>query len=312
MRALALIASLALAACHHAQTGTGPTNTQKAGAVDDLALLPVDSELVVGVHFGQLKQSGAWQTHVAPLLAKDPPGLHEMKALCGFDPLETIDRIALGIKGLDGDAPAGAIVVHGLDRTKAKTCFDNELGDAEKQGAKVTIAGDVVLVATGATRVGFTFVDEVTALVVLGADASTADGVKAIAKGTGTLRTSPAFVELYDKISHDDSVWGIANGNASAFQRLGLPFKLRALFGSMNVTDGITVDLRVRTTSADEASAAVAQLQPYLGQMRGMVDSVALTADGADMKLAVGLSKEKLQQLLMMVGAGGRSGEARD
>src|SRR5262245_45677773 len=43
---------------------SGPSG--KSGAVDDLTLLPLDSEIVLGINFSQVTQSSLWKQFVEP------------------------------------------------------------------------------------------------------------------------------------------------------------------------------------------------------------------------------------------------------
>jgi hypothetical protein len=280
---------------------------------DDLSLLPVDSEAVLGINFGQLQGSALWKQFVAPKLASaGVAGIQKFKALCGFDPLAELKSVAVGMKGLGGNDVSGAIVVHGFDRKKSMACFDKDIGDAEKDGSKVKIDGDVVLITDkSGKKIGFTFVNDDTALAVIGPDAETKDKIKAIAGGGTALKTSAAFVELYNKLATSESLWMVINGNAPMFQKTPMPFKLKAVYGSLNITDGLTVDLRLRLGSADEATNIVSTYKGQLEnpQMKGMFQKLQMTSEGADVKVAVAMSSQQLQQLAqMMMGMIGQMG----
>lgn len=289
--------------------GGGDKGAGISGAIgDDLSLLPVDSEVVVGINFGQLQQSGLWKQFVAPKLATaDLSGIQKFKALCGFDPLESLKSVALGMKGVGGDSPSGAVVVHGFDKSKSMACFDKEgVADVEKDGSKVTIDGDVVMITDkSGKQIGFTFVNDTTALAVIGPEAATKDGIKKVAAGGSALKTSAAFVEMYKKINSGDSLWFVANGNAPMMQKAQIPgAKLKAAYGSLNVTDGLTVNFRMRLGSPDEATQLVSMAKGQVDnpQAKQFFDKIDVSADGADMKVDLAMSADKLKQLAAMVG----------
>lgn len=296
-----------------AETGGLPA-LDKGGATpvavggDDLSLLPVDSEVVIGINFAQLQSSSIWKQFVAPKLATaDLAGMQKFKALCGFDPLESLKSISIGLKDLSGNNPNGAIVVHGYDKTKSMTCFDKDgVSDVEKDGSKVTIDGDVVMIKDkSGKQMGFTFVNDSTALAVIGPDAATKDGIKKVAGGGGALKTSATFVEMYGKINTGDSVWMLMNGNSPVLSKMGaMGVKPKALFGSLNITDGLAVDMRLRLSSPDEVTQFVkmAKGQTDNPQVKQMFDKLDVTADGSDAKFSVGMSAAKLQALIGMVG----------
>ena len=91
------------------------------------------------------------------------------------------------------------------------------------------------------------------------------------------------------------------------------------LFGSLNVTDGLTLDMRIRLGSPDEATQLVnmAKGQADSPQVKQMFDKLDVSGDGADAKISIAMSNQKLQQLMglfggmmggMMGGGGGGMG----
>ncbi|HEY1557054.1 MAG TPA: hypothetical protein VGF94_19600 [Kofleriaceae bacterium] len=307
--------------------GAGDKGGGGGGGVanDDLALLPVDSEAVVGINFGQLQQSELWKEFVAPkLTGSDFAGIQKFKDLCGFDPLESLKTVSFGLKGLggSGDDVNGVIVVHGYDKAKSMSCFDKDgVTEAEKDGTKVNIDGDVVLITDKkGKQIGFTFVNDTTAIAVLGPDATTKDGIKKIAAGGGSLAKSQTVVDLYGKIKTADSLWFLVNGNAPFMSKAGsLGVKPKAVFGSLNVTDGLSLDLHMRLNTPDEAGNLVSMAKGQLGQAKQFFDKIDVTNDGADVLIAIAMSKDKLKSLVGMMagmmggmmggGAGGGLGQ---
>jgi hypothetical protein len=272
---------------------------------DDLALLPVDSEMVMGLNFAQLQQSALWKQFSPALMAKMSSGLADFKAACGFDPIEAVKTVSIGMKGLGGSAPDGAVVIHGPEKAKVMACLDKAKAEAAKKGSELTIDGDVFTVKDkNGENSAFTFVNDTTLLGVIGSGASK-DSVLAAAKGTSALKSSPTFVEMFSKINTNDSLWMLMNGNSPAFSKMGgLGVKPKAVFGSVNVTDGLTLDMRIRLGSNDEATQLVNMLKGQINnpQVKQMFDKLDVTADGTDAKFAVAMSNAKLQQLVGMLG----------
>jgi hypothetical protein len=283
---------------------TSATPVAVAGG-DDLALLPVDSELVMGLNFAQLQQSALWKQYSPKIMEKAAGDLADFKADCGFDPMEAVKSVTFGMKGLGGDKPDGVLVVHGPDKAKSMACIEKMKAKAAAKGTEVTVDGDVVLIKDKSGEpTAFTFINDNTMVGVMGANA-TKDGVLAAAKGGSTLKTSPAFVEMYSKINTKDSIWGLANGNSPAFAKMGaMGLKPKAIFGSLNVTDGLTLDMRIRAEKPDDAKGFVATMQGQINnpQVKQMFDKLEVTQDGSDVKISVALSNQKLQQLTQMLG----------
>jgi hypothetical protein len=318
----ALAVGLAVTGCKKNDDKNGPASADKAtdkaggmaasagaseGGNDDLALLPVDSEAVFGVNFGQLQQSPLWKQYVAPRIVGNS-GIDKFKLICGFDPLESLKSIVVGGKNLGEDDPNFVFVLHGYDKSKSMTCFDNDgLAEAEKDGSKVKVDGDVVLITDkSGKKVGFTFVNDNTALAVVGPGAESKESLKKIAAGGGTLKSSKTFVELFGKLKTSDTLWMVINGDSPAMKGAGaLGIKPKAVFGSLNITDGLTVDGHVRLGTPDEATQLVALLKTQSSnpQVKNFVDKLDITSDGVDTNVSVAISAQKLQTIVGMFSA---------
>lgn len=283
----------------------------------DLALLPVDSEVVLGLNFAQLQKSALWKKFVEPAMMKGDTQakLAEFKTKCGFDPMTSVQSVSMGLKGVGGDkAPEGVLVVHGPEKSKVMGCMDKMKDEAAKEGSVITRDGDITTVKSkNGETFAFTYVGDTTLLGVIGPNATPA-GVKAAAAGTSALKTSQAFVDMYSKINTADSMWILMNGNSKAFDKAAqMGFKPKAVFGSVNVTDGLTVDMRVRLDTPAQATQITNMATSQVAQFKSMVDKLDIVAEGADVKVNVGLSTQKLEALItqfagMMGGLGGGAG----
>lgn len=294
--------------------GGGGQPMQQAGAQPsaDLDMIPVDSEVVAGLNFAQLQQSAIWQKSIMPRLAKGDflAKLGEFKSTCGFDPMVAIKTVSVGLKNLADDKPEGVIVVHGLEKAKVLACLDNQKikDDLAKDKVEVSKDGDVTLLLDKkeGNNMALKFVDDTTTVAVIGGKA-TKDGVQGVISGKSALRTSPAFVDMYGKINGQDSVWALVNGNMKGVDKIStlLGLKPKALFGSINVTDGVTADLRMRVDTPDQAAQTAAGLSQQVAMAKQFVDNVAVTSDGADVKLTLAISNAKLMALQSQMKGGG-------
>jgi hypothetical protein len=290
--------------------GQNPVTQPAAGGAmikggEDLALLPSDSELVIGLNFAQLQKSALWKQFSPAIMAKAASGLADFKAMCGFDPFEKFKSVSVGLKGLEGKAPDGAVVIHGLEKAQTMACLDKGKAELAKKGTEVTVDGDVFMMkGKGGETMAWTFINGDTMLGTTGT-AGTKDGVLAAAKGTAGLKGSAKFVEMYSKINTADSLWFLVNGNAPFMAKASLPgSKPQAIFGSLNVTDGLTVDVRFRMATPDEAKAMVDMMkgQTNSAQVKQMFDKLDVGVDANDAKLSVAMSQEKLKNLAQMIG----------
>jgi hypothetical protein len=281
----------------------------------DLALLPLDSEVVMGLNWAQLQKSELFTKFVAPKL-KESIGtkLDSFKEACGFDPFDAVQSVSAGIKGVGdttGATPTGAFVVHGFDKSKVMACVDKAKEAAKKDGSELTQDGDVLLVKDKkGESVAFMFTNDSTLLAVIGPQATKA-GVTEAAQGKSTLATSPAFTEMYSKINSGDSMWMLMNGNSKAFEKMPIPgAKIKAMMGSVNVTDGLTLDARIRLDSPDKAAELANMGKMQAAQAAKMFDKLDISADAADVHVQIGLSQTKLGDLIKQFGGmlGGMGG----
>ena len=273
---------------------------------NDLAMLPVDSEMVVGVDVARIAQSALWKQLFAPMIAGKLGWFGEFSSTCGFDPFTTVTTVALGMKGLDGSGTAeGVVVVHGLPTAQLGACVPKLTSNLKKAKSKtkVTINKDTFTVVderNAKATVGF--LDGQTLLVVLGPNAT--EQAWGTAKlGGSALSSSPAFMDMLRSISASDSVVALINGQVLGKAK-SAGVNMKAAFGSLDLTDSLTMDFRMRLNSADEAAqlTAMAKGQVSSAQVKQLFDRLDVTADGPDVRFQVAMSAAKLQALAGMVG----------
>lgn len=303
----------------------GPTAAPRAIhsrsiAESDLGLLPADSETVFGFNGAQLRHSALWQQYVAPQLAQSNE-LHTFTTLCGFDPVASLGAVSVGMKGMGPhEKPSGTIVIHGVDKAKALTCFDQHAsGELEKAGVPATVDGGVVMITSqdGTSHIGFTFVDDTTAVVVIGPAAATRQGIDAILAGTNSLRGSTEFADALQDVNTDASMWMVmsdASSMVGAASGAIAPYtsqKLGTVYLSLNVTDALSFDAGVHLTSPAAVADAVAMIQSKIEAvdpnrtLRQYFDQLDVFADGSDLIFSVAIAGDQLVPLGMALATQG-------
>lgn len=309
---LGLVLGVGLVACKKDSTGGSGDKSSEAsggGSGGDLALLPAESEIVFGMNLGQMQQSALWKQLVEPKLAtaEGQQMMSEFKAKCGVDPMKMISSITVGVRGV-GDNPSAVAVARGLDKAKLLDCIDKNKADIAKDGGEVTRDGDVVLLkGDRGPPVAVQFTSDSTAVVVVGPNA-TAAGVKAVVGGGSSLKSSAPFLEMYKKVKTGDSIWGLASGKV--MERIPMGLKISAAYGSINVTDSLAIDTRVRFDKPEAAAQAAEMANAQNKQFAQYVDKAEATADGNELHMSVAVSGQKLAQLVPMLSlfAGGLPG----
>lgn len=306
--ALAFGVLLAGACNHNKQPGTVVSNGAQPASTgdpkDDLTFLPADSELVIGINVAQVKQSALWGQYGAPMLAKVGAALGDFKAACGFDPVDAIQSVSMGIKNLDADSPDGVIVVRGVKRALVTSgCVAKIQQEAQKDGSTFTVEGDTYTHTTkSGDHTAMRFVGDTTLVVSAGTQATKA-GLDAIAKGGAGLDTSAAFASLIKGVDRTHSVWFAMNGNSKVFDQMAaMGGKPAAVFGSVNVTDGVTFDGALRFNTPDQAQSLLALSKSMTDspQVKAMFDKLEINASGTDLTASAAIGPEKLKMLLGM------------
>lgn len=302
---LGAVLGSSLAACKKdegASQDKGGTSASSGGSAkaDDLSLLPADSEVVGGINFGQIQQSPMWSTVIAPKMAARQGKLDEFKAKCGMDPLKLFTSIAFGAKSVTTDKPSVVIVAHGVDKAKVLECIDKNKDEITKDGSQMTRDGDfVVLKDKRGDPATIGFVDNSTAILVAGENGTPA-GVKAAIGGKAALKDSAAFLDMYKKITTTDSLWIMANGKV--MEQLPMLGGAVAAYGSLNLTNGVSLDGRVKFDKPEAATQAAALLNGQSKQAQSFVDKAEFTSEGPEVHGSIVISAQKLTQLTPFLG----------
>lgn len=286
-------------ACKNEQSGTSSGGDKSSSTYkgDDLSLLPADAEVVMGIDAGQILSSGVWKQFGERAFKNGRLGkkLTEIKDKCDLDPLATIKTVAVGMKA--GSVPDGVIVVHGIDRAKGLACMEK----VKEPSVEVTRDGDVVLVKTRGDTMAVTFVNDSTAVVVLGAKASAA-GVKSVIAGGSGPKTQTSFADMYGKIKTTDSLWFVLTGK-SLDKLAAIGARPKAAAGSVSVTDGIASETKLVVESAEVATQLAEGLQQKSQLVSAMVDKIDITSEADQVKIVLVISNQKLQPLFLQLGS---------
>jgi hypothetical protein len=263
-----------------------------------LAFLPVDADMVVGVDVAALRGSALWAEYQGKLTDAAGPQLANVQKTCGFDPLQSVSSVTLAAYSKD---MAGAVaVVRGLDRDRTIACLQN------KVVPDVTVASDhgvVTLTHTNGSRDVLSFADSTT-LVLQGAKASaqpTPDQLRAVMQAGVPLRSSPTFLDMFNRLEKGATMWMVVNGNASAFDKLGMATRPRAIYGTLRAADGLSGKVHIRMPTADDAKQLTGMAQAQIQQAAAMFDQLDVAAEGEVMTVTVALSMSKLRSMVQMM-----------
>jgi RNA polymerase sigma factor (sigma-70 family) len=288
-------------------TATPHVTAARQAAATDLGLLPADADVVFGIDMARIKGSALWQMFVAPQLG-NATGLHEFAAKCGFDPLASLSSVSIGVRGVatHGRA-AGTIVIHGFDKAKAWACLRTQQWDGPNAYTSVTVDGDVLLLTHTHGSAGITFINDSTALVVFSTGTITKATMDSVTTGDSGLEASPAFADLFHNINSDDPLWFVIGPSSSLFTKVNaaiatkLPdLQVNALYGSIDITDAISVQAGMRLATADQVNGLVAKIQPEIDKLVAnhtlseYFDQLDVNADGGDVIVSLAVNASQL------------------
>ncbi len=279
--------------------GTKPT---AAAGGDDLAYLPAASDVVAQIDLAKLRGSALYKSFLEPKLreALEKEGkFAEFKAKCGMDPVAEMTSISIGMTG--SDDPQGVVIVHGMDKAKSMACLEKSKAEMEAEGSKYTVDGEIITVTAkeGKTSV-MTFIDADSAVLQIG-PAVNKDTLAAVLAGTAGVKSSAAFMDLYGK-TKAGTVRFLVNGNMKQLQDNPMGIKPKAVFGSIDITDGLGVFVAARLNSDAEATQLAATINGQVAQAKAFVTKADVTADGSDVRVDVAMSSEQMTALAGMAG----------
>jgi hypothetical protein len=282
-----------------AGTSSGDQAGDKGGAAsEDLSLLPADADVVIGINFDQIQHSPLYKKFIEPLMKAGPMQrqMNDVIGQCGYDPMTAVKSAVVGIKGAGGNKPIVVTVAHGLDKAKVLDCADKARDQLAKNNVELTHSGDIVTLKGNRGQIAFNFTSDST-MVALVSDTADASAVKAIAAGGSALKTSSPFAEMYKKVKTGDSVWVVAHGKVLD----DLPVPAAAAYGSLNVSDGLTVDGRMQFDSPGAAKQAAELITNQGKQAAGYIDKLEATADDKEVHASAVVSSQKLQSLMPLL-----------
>lgn len=325
--AVVLIAGSALVACDKGKSGggSGGGGTGAAGATAiapaqgglkrALAAMPKDTDIVAGIDFQQLRKSAVFKKYEPQIMEKVGKDLEEFKQKCGFDPMEKLTGLLVGVRPkMGGGLDAGTFFVKGFEKGPAIECIKKAAAEKASEGQTATIDGNFIeLSENGTAKFRALFIDDQTALIIMTgdeqfADKATLEAAAAAKEGDG-LTSSAGFVKLLDEVKTGSSAFMVMNGNASFMQQNPLPFKIKAVFGWVNVGGGVDGESRIRMEDADAASAMVGFYKMGVEEIKKspagkFIDSVKVSSKGADVVATFKFDQKQIDEMVEMAKSG--------
>jgi hypothetical protein len=292
-----LLVAVACAACYRdaAPPAPPPPPPRHARtAVDPLAFLPADAELVVSVDAAQLRGSALWQKVQPALTAKLGDMLAAFAAECGYDPIAAIKRVTLGISNARAPTPEAVIVLRGVDRDATLRCLEHHADP------RVTVHAGIVAVRDGAAQMLLAFATAQTAVFVIGS-AVTEDRVARIIEGGAPLRGVAKFQELYGLLPGNEALWFVATDAPRLFDQAN-GIGLVAMVGAVDISNGLAGTIRLRVAMPDIAITLVTMARAQAAAAKQIFEDFDVTGEGSDVIVRLAMTQSQLDAVLMMLG----------
>ena len=283
-----VVTAMGLVACG-GKTATTTTSAvggslPKVAAKEDLAYLPVNSDIVATIDAAGMRNSALYGRFAPKLLGEISNEMGEVKKRCGFDPMQKLSALTIGVRpsAASEKMPAGVVVVHGFAESDLNKCYES-LSAEEKTNIHVRKEGGTWLMGDNevSVAVGFISADTMVAVIESGATPLTAaDFAKALAT-EGSVLSSPGFAAAWTGTPKGQARF-LINAASTWFNdaRSAMP-GAKLLSGGISVTSEITGSIAFAFDTADHAKALADQFAPFIGILEANMGVKAkLTQEG--------------------------------
>ncbi len=280
----------------------------------ELAMMPVDTEMVMELDVARLRRSVLWERMEPWLRGLAGPSMVEVVQMCGFDPLLTVDSILIGARGLGGSVEA-TMLVRGFERTAVIACLERATRESREQGGNRSahMDGDLVELLEGdAVSMAIRFVDDRTVLLLSRnsnfADRAALDEAARRQLGQG-LTSSPAFLAVIGRIDTGATCWFAANGTSAPFKML--PIAVRAvrseLHTSADPARALLGSLVMEHDDATSASSLAGMVRMAFDSLRGgpftdLAQAMEISEEGTDVIVDLRFDLDQLQRIASLLG----------
>jgi hypothetical protein len=270
----------------------------------DLDYIPAQSELVAQIDVESLRRTPLYSGLIQPALAKTLANnsyFTTFKKLCNFDPTIELTSIIIGATQLNDDnARLVALVAHGVDNKRTMQCLATAKASAFANGGKVEQHGNNIEVANRQGETAWlTFIDDRTVVIQIGKSASESS-LNAMIAGKSGLSSSIGFTDLYRKVSDGNARFLFNDSSKKLPSSTGLSIK--QAYGNITISDVATMIIRLRMSSAAEASKRADEFRSQISAIKSMVQDVSLTAEAADIIVTTKMTDAQIRSFIGLAG----------
>jgi hypothetical protein len=222
-----------------------------------------------------------------------------MRDQCGFDPLRSVERLAIGGRLSSNEQFDGVIVIRGVSGAKTLECIAKA---TEGEGVVSNERGILSVDRGGTDRMVATIVASSTLVVQTGGSASAAT-LDAIVRSGSPLRRSKGFMTLFDRREPNASAWGMISGNSPLLAQMAQAgAKPRSVDGTVVLDARMNAVVRVGFANQAEADQVRQELAPVLPMASGRVEKLEMMVNGSTLRGEVIATEPQLRDLMGMFG----------
>lgn len=307
MRFVFVALAVLAAGCFRSSTPAPPANKAPTPdyqrlAADELAFLPVDADIVLGIDSKAMQQSPLWHAFEPQLGALMRTFQEQYGSGCGDEVLKQLGVFTVALKFRDMKAFSGVYVMRGPDAARTLECHAQEV---KAKGGTATLEQGVLVttIPTAPGVVGVTRAIGPTTLVGQMDPAATRDTLAAVLESGTPLRGSPTFMKLYDRREQGAALWMTANGNSELFAALASTgMRPRSIDGTIVATDKLALTVRLTMAGPTEAANVASEIDKIKPMAASFVERLETRVDGAMAQLEVVVTEAQIRSLAGSLG----------
>ncbi len=281
--------------------------TSSATAKGVLSHFPASTEIVVSLNTKSLANSALWKKYSEVALSKVSNDLADFEEACGFDPMDKVESVQIGINSAKEDEII--VIAKGLEREVLNKCTK---AMAEKEGEKVEIVeeGNFTIVTGDGETTTLMWLDGTT--ILMAPKNNDKEYLQARFDGKDSLKDNAAFAAVAAKAKQSQPVWfaGLLRDGSPATSTMGaMGDAPKTFYGSVGVTSGINFNLGVGYADEKTATETLNMVKPMLGMAKGqlgpaadLVDKLKMATSGADLTVALELTDADIEKLKALAG----------
>jgi hypothetical protein len=302
-------------------------NKGGSASKEDLALVPKDAEIVVGLNIARMRGTAMWKKGFDFLMAEEKAKkeLADLNKACpDFNSGEGFESIFVALPDPTGPAKEGAAIIrlkNATDETKVKACLDYLAGKNSEKVTPVDYNGKKIYTSAkegdAGDKSGFVLLDNKT----LGFGSGM--WVKKIVdlaggKDQASAKTNEKLVAIVKRAKVTDAIWGAGTVPASARDsfkaqpQLAPLASLKSVFGSVDFATGLAVDLNMETGSDADAKAINEQVTTQMAEAKkspqvmmlgvgAWLDGVKNEAKGPVFHVAMNFNQQQVDEMIARV-----------